>query len=52
MERVSFKPKSQHELAVREMESIPDMSDRELLEMIAERLVVMDLKQEKGEDKG
>lgn len=44
-----FKPKTQQELAVQEMEAIIDMSDRELLEMIAERLVVMDLKQVKGE---
>lgn len=34
------------ELAVAELEAIPSMSDRELLEGIAERLVVMELQQQ------
>ena len=33
------------ELAVAELEAIPTMSDRELLEGIAERLVVLELQQ-------
>lgn len=38
------------ELAVREMEAIPLMSDRELMETIAERLVVLELKIERESD--
>ena len=42
------------DLAVAELEAIPNMTDRELLEGIAERLVVMELKQqhEKEQSKG
>jgi hypothetical protein len=49
MRKIKFKPKTQQELMVGELESIPIMKDRELLEMIAERLVVMDFKRVRGE---
>lgn len=34
------------EMAISELEAIPTMTDREILESIAERLVVMELKRE------
>ena len=43
---MKHKVRTMQELAVEELESIPNMTDRELIESIAERLVVMELKQE------
>lgn len=41
--------RSWQELAVAELEAIPNKSDRELLESIAEILVVMELRQMRNE---
>lgn len=42
--------KNWQDLAINEMERIPMMDNRELLEMIAERLVMLDIQQQKVGD--
>ena len=46
-----FKAKTLKELAILEFESIPRMSDRILLEMIADVLIIIELKINKNKPK-